>query len=50
MDEDVASFIAEYQLEELDDKNVREPEQIAKLSENDKEDVKQVIENIEMYR
>ena len=50
MDEEVASFIAEYQLEELDDKNVREPEQIAKLSENDKEDVKQVIENIEMYR
>lgn len=50
IDEEVASFIAEYQLEELDDKNVREPEQIAKLSDNDKEDVKEVIENIEMYR
>jgi len=50
MDKEVAEFIAEYQLDELDDKNVREPEQIAKLSNNSKEDVKQVIENIEQYR
>jgi hypothetical protein len=50
LDEDIASFIAEYQLEELGEKNVREPEQIAKLSKNDMDDVKRVIENIEDYR
>lgn len=50
LDQDIASFIAEYQLEELEEKNVREPEQIAKLSKNDMNDVKKVIENIEDYR
>jgi hypothetical protein len=50
LDEEVAQFIAEYQLEELGVKNVREPEQIAKLAENDLDDVERVIENIEEYR
>jgi Zn-finger protein len=50
LDEKVATFIAEYQLEELGVKNVREPEQIAKLADNDIDDVKSVIENIEQYR
>lgn len=50
LDEGVAEFIAEYQLEELGVKNVREPEQIAKLADNDLEDVKSVIQNIEKYR
>jgi hypothetical protein len=50
LDEEVAAFIAEYQLEELGVKNVREPEQIAKLADNDLDDVKSVIENIQQYR
>ena len=50
LSEDVASFIADYQLEQLEDKNVREPEQIAKLAEDSIEDVKKVINQIEEYR
>jgi len=50
LDKEVAAFIAEYQLEELGVKNVREPEQIAKLANNSIDDVKQVIKNIEKYR
>jgi hypothetical protein len=34
----------------LGEKNVREPEQIAKLAGDTKEDVEQVIEHIETYR
>jgi hypothetical protein len=50
LDEDVAEYIAEYQLNELGEKNVREPEQIAKLADNSIEDVKKVIEHIGKYR
>lgn len=50
LDEEVAQYIAEYQLNELGEKNVREPEQIAKLADNDIEDVKRVIEYIGEYR
>jgi len=50
LDDGVAMFIAKYHLEELGEKNVREPEQIAKLADNTKEDVKRVIEQIEEYR
>lgn len=50
LDDEIASYIAEYHLNELGDKNVREPEQIAKLAGDTKEDVEQVIENIETYR
>ena len=50
LDEEVAEYIAEYQLNELGQKNVREPIQIAKLADNDIDDVKTVIESIEEYR
>jgi hypothetical protein len=50
LDDEIASYIAEYHLDELGEKNVREPEQIARLAENTKEDVEQVIESIEAYR
>jgi len=50
LDEEIAEYIAEYQLHELGEKNVREPLQIAKLAENDLEDVKDVIDSIEAYR
>ena len=50
LSDEIASYIAEYHLNELGEKNVREPEQIAKLAGDTKEDVEQVIEHIETYR
>jgi len=50
LSDEIASYIAEYHLNELGEKNVREPEQIAKLAGDTKEDVEEVIEHIETYR